>query len=119
MWLSDSQKIGVGLTVSGILFMFLGVILFFDGGLLAIGNILFLAGLLLGTIMFFGGILMVFFKWPIIGMCIEIFGFVNLFGDFFPVVLSFMRKLPIVGNVLNLPVVSKILDSVVGSKLPV
>ncbi|CAO3619457.1 unnamed protein product [Cunninghamella echinulata] len=44
MW-SDGQKIGVGLTCAGVFFMFLGVISFFDSGLLTIGNILFIAGM--------------------------------------------------------------------------
>ncbi|KAH9971100.1 hypothetical protein BGW80DRAFT_508864 [Lactifluus volemus] len=78
MWLTDMQKIGVGLTSFGALFMLLGVMLFFDGALLALGNILFLGGLSLiigsqktfyffarknklrGTACFFGGILLVF-----------------------------------------------------------
>lgn len=38
--LNDMQKIGVGLTGFGLFFMVLGMILFFDGGLLAIGNVL-------------------------------------------------------------------------------
>ncbi|CAE6493701.1 unnamed protein product [Rhizoctonia solani] len=99
MWLSDGQKIGVGLTSFGVFFMFLGVMLFFDGGLLALGNILFVSGLTLiigptktfyffarkqklrGTICFVTGILLVFFKWPFVGMIIETFGFLNLFGQ--------------------------------------
>ncbi|CAG8563296.1 9902_t:CDS:2 [Paraglomus occultum] len=72
-----------------------------------------------GTICFFGGILLVFFKWPIFGMAIELFGFLNLFGDFFPVVISFLRRLPLIGNVLNAPGVSHALDKLTGSKLPV
>lgn len=107
--------------------MFLGVVLFFDGGLLAIGNILFLSGLLLiiglvrtlnffsrkekirGTFAFLGGIILVFMKYPFIGMTIEAFGFINLFGDFFPVVVGFLRKLPIIGSLLSLPGVSQVL----------
>ena len=76
--------------------------MFFDGGLLALGNILFIAGLTLiigpqktfyffarknkmrGTACFFGGILLVFFKRPFIGMLIETFGFLNLFGSVSP-----------------------------------
>ncbi|KAJ1547581.1 Golgi Transport, partial [Cladochytrium tenue] len=94
----NTEEIGVGLTIAGISFMGLGVAMLFDGGLLAIGNILFLAGLFLvigaqrtyaffarreklrGTACFFGGILLVFLKWPVIGMLVELFGFINLFG---------------------------------------
>ncbi|KAG6821049.1 hypothetical protein H0H93_007939 [Arthromyces matolae] len=124
MWLSDAQKIGVALTTFGGLFMLLGVMLFFDGALLALGNILFISGLTLiigpqktfyffarkqkirGTICFLGGILLVFFKWPFVGMIVETFGFLNLFGDFFPVVITFLRQLPFIGTALSLPYIS-------------
>ena len=33
-----------------------------------------------GTVCFFGGVLLVFFKWPFIGVIVETFGFLNLFG---------------------------------------
>lgn len=33
-----------------------------------------------GTICFLGGIMLVFLRWPVIGMAIEAFGFINLFG---------------------------------------
>uniref|UniRef100_A0A0D9VHZ7 Vesicle transport protein n=1 Tax=Leersia perrieri TaxID=77586 RepID=A0A0D9VHZ7_9ORYZ len=48
--ISEIKKIGIGLVGFGILFSFLGIILFFDRGLLALGNIFFLTGigLLLG-----------------------------------------------------------------------
>ncbi|KAF9929532.1 Golgi Transport [Modicella reniformis] len=137
MWLSDTQKIGVGLTAFGLFFMLMGVMMFFDGGLLAIGNILFLAGLTLvigtqktiyffgrpqkirGTICFFAGILLVFIKWPKLGVVIEFFGFINLFGDFFPVIIGFLRKLPVIGNILSAPGISKIVDRMSGHRLPV
>eukprot|EP00992_Anisonema_acinus_P012978 TRINITY_DN8479_c0_g1_i2.p1 TRINITY_DN8479_c0_g1~~TRINITY_DN8479_c0_g1_i2.p1 ORF type:complete len:103 (+),score=20.82 TRINITY_DN8479_c0_g1_i2:66-374(+) len=45
--MSDNKKIGIGLTLSGCLFTFLGVVLFFDSLLLTMGNILFLAGVAL------------------------------------------------------------------------
>ncbi|KAG6898125.1 hypothetical protein C0992_004841 [Termitomyces sp. T32_za158] len=136
MWLSDAQKIGVGLTTFGGLFMLLGVMLFFDGALLALGNILFIAGLTLiigpqktfyffarkqklrGTICFLGGILLVFIKWPFVGMIVETFGFLNLFGDFFPVVITFLRQLPFIGTALSLPYISTIRYPVIKSQYP-
>ncbi|KAI0267019.1 putative GOT1-membrane protein required for ER to Golgi transport [Gloeopeniophorella convolvens] len=137
MWLTDMQKIGVALTTAGAAFMLLGVMLLFDGALLALGNILFLGGLFLiigpqktfyffarknklrGTLCFFGGILLVFFKWPTIGVLIELFGFLNLFGDFFPVILVFLRQLPFVGQLLNMPYIRPVVDRLAGSRTSV
>ncbi|KAH8996409.1 Got1-domain-containing protein [Lactarius hatsudake] len=137
MWLTDMQKIGVGLTSFGALFMLLGVVLFFDGALLALGNILFLGGLFLiigpqktfyffarrnklrGTACFLGGILLVFLKWPTVGVLVEMFGFLNLFGDFFPVILTFLRQLPFIGQFLNLSYVRPFVDRFAGSRTSV
>ncbi|KAI9494822.1 Golgi transport [Zychaea mexicana] len=136
--LSDGQKIGVGLTAVGVLFMLMGIFTFFDAGLLAVGNILFLAGITLtigvqrtvtffaqknkirGTICFLGGILLVFCKWAMIGIAIEVFGILNLFGDFFPLVFAFLRQLPIIGSLLNHPGLSNTFDRfTAGPALPV
>jgi hypothetical protein len=107
----------VALTTFGGLFLMLGVMLFFDGALLALGNVrafinaytclpnvslcqlLFLSGITLiigpqktfyffarknklrGSICFIGGILIVIvLKRPVVGMIVETFGFLNLFG---------------------------------------
>lgn len=123
MWLSDTQKVGVAISSFGILFIGGGVVLFFDSGLLALGNLLFLLGLVFviglqktksfffrrdkwrGSICFFLGILLVLSKWAKVGMLIEGVGFVNLFGDFFPYLVSFGRRMPIIGPILNFPVV--------------
>ncbi|KAI5474414.1 hypothetical protein MNV49_003365 [Pseudohyphozyma bogoriensis] len=134
MWLTDMQKIGVGLTSFGAFFMFLGVIMLFDGALLAMGNILFVSGLPLvigprktgwffarrdkwrGSLCFFAGLILVFLKRPFYGMLIETFGFINLFGDFFPVVVAFLRQVPIIGPVLSMPVVRQVTDRIVGRR---
>eukprot|EP01102_Stenamoeba_stenopodia_P002663 TRINITY_DN12519_c0_g1_i1.p1 TRINITY_DN12519_c0_g1~~TRINITY_DN12519_c0_g1_i1.p1 ORF type:complete len:141 (-),score=30.74 TRINITY_DN12519_c0_g1_i1:30-452(-) len=140
MVLTDNQKIGALLTGFGLFFLFFGTLLFLDRGLLAIGNILFLSGIiwfigfkktiafffqetkLRGSILFLGGILLVFLGWvhPIFGMAIEIFGFINLFGNFFPVVLAFVRRLPYASTILNLPGIKQLADKIAsGSHLPV
>ncbi|XP_050521987.1 vesicle transport protein GOT1B isoform X1 [Daktulosphaira vitifoliae] len=130
--ITDLQKIGVGLAGFGITFLFLGMLLLFDKGLLAIGNILFIVGLscvigvtrtlkfffqrhkIKASVSFFGGILVVLFGWPLVGMLLEIYGFILLFSGFFPVVINFMRRVPVLGTLLNLPILSGILDRIAG-----
>jgi len=132
--ITDFQKIGVGLAGFGVAFLFLGVLLLFDKGLLAIGNILFLSGLAFviglertfrfffqwhkakGSAAFFGGIMIVLFGWPIVGMCVEAYGFVVLFSGFFPVAINFLRRIPVIGSLLNLPVISTYLDRYTGDQ---
>ncbi|XP_072034795.1 vesicle transport protein GOT1B-like [Amphiura filiformis] len=124
--ISDFQKIGVGLTGFGVFFLFLGIMFFFDKGLLAIGNILFLVGLsfviglertfkfffqqhkLKATAFFIGGMLIVLIGWPLIGMCVETYGFFLLFGGFLPVAINFLRRVPVIGTLLNLPGISSL-----------
>ncbi|XP_062533416.1 vesicle transport protein GOT1B-like [Armigeres subalbatus] len=130
--ISDTQKIGVGLAGFGIAFLFLGVLLLFDKGLLAIGNILFICGLacviglertfrfffqkhkVKASIGFFGGIVIVLLGYPLIGMLIETYGFILLFSGFFPVAINFLRRVPVLGNFLNMPGVSKVVDRLAG-----
>jgi drug/metabolite transporter (DMT)-like permease len=44
MEVTDQQKLGVGLGGFGVFFLLLGVLLLFDKGLLAIGNLFCIAG---------------------------------------------------------------------------
>ncbi|KAH9961482.1 hypothetical protein BC827DRAFT_1383826 [Russula dissimulans] len=123
------QKIGDGLTSFGVFFMMLVVMLFFDGALLnqtlfarrssssaassSISahkrHLLFRRkNKLRSTVCFLGGILLVFLKWPTIGVLVKIFSFLNLSGDFFLVMLTFLRQLPFLGQLLNLPYIRSV-----------
>merc|ERR1719245_1378485 len=39
-------------------------------------------------------------------MIIEAYGFIVLFSGFFPVAVNFLRRIPIIGSILNLPGIS-------------
>jgi hypothetical protein len=117
-------------------FITLGVLLMFDSAMIAIGNVMFLMGLyfsigfsrtlalfarrdrIRGTVCFFLGIVLVLLRWGLVGMLLEGFGFVNLFGNFLPTVLSFARQIPYLSVLLDLPVVADVLDMVAGKSLP-
>jgi hypothetical protein len=107
--ISENVKIGTVMVSLGFLFLALGVMLFFDSGLLAIGNILLLAGLpfiiglrrtivffnpferrrrLRGILCFLGGFCLVLFRWGLLGMLIEVTGMIEIFGPFLPIVIS-------------------------------
>ncbi|GMH36142.1 hypothetical protein BSKO_04010 [Bryopsis sp. KO-2023] len=128
MPLDDKTKIGIGLTSFGVLFTFLGVLFFFDRGLLAMGNLLFLAGVSLtigyqATVKFFrknpkgsgcflGGVSLVLYGWTWLGFLVETYGFWVLFKGFIPNVLQFFRRLPFLGKMLDIPVLKSILNKV-------
>jgi len=134
---SDTMKIGIGLIGFGIFFLILGVILFFDSALLAMGNILFVSGVSLmiglsntfgfffgaqkikGSAFFFGGIFTVLIGWPVIGMMIESVGLFYLFARFIPNVLGLLRNVPVVSSIFYIPGVNTLVDRISSSKLPV
>ncbi|KAL3481437.1 vesicle transport protein [Aspergillus californicus] len=115
VWMTDNQKIGVIFCSGGGLFLFGGVLMFFDRSLLAMGNILFLIGLTLiiglqktlaffsrrqkinGTAAFVFGILLILMRWPLIGFLVELYGLFILFGDFLVTIGQFAGNIPIVG----------------------
>lgn len=81
MWMSDSQKVGVAFCTGGGFFLIGGVMMFFDRAMLAMGNILFLLGLIIligpqktllffarkqklkGTAAFSVGIVLILLRW--------------------------------------------------------
>ncbi|XP_064824017.1 vesicle transport protein GOT1A-like isoform X1 [Oncorhynchus masou masou] len=125
--ITETQKIGVGLTGFGLFFLLFGVLLYFDSVLLAFGNVLFLTGLMFiiglrrsvgfffqrqklrGSTFFLGGVALVLFRWPIIGMAVESYGFVLLFRSFFPVACGFILSL------VNIPYLNVFYNSFLGS----
>jgi hypothetical protein len=134
---SHLAEIGIGLTGFGVFFSFLGIIFFFDKGLLAMGNILFLSGLGLtiglkstlqfftkpknykGTISFGAGLLLVLIGWPFFGMLLEAYGFIVLFSGFWPTLVVFLQKIPFIGWIFQQPFVASYLGSYRGKRVPV
>ncbi|XP_058557967.1 LOW QUALITY PROTEIN: vesicle transport protein GOT1B-like [Neofelis nebulosa] len=128
--LPDTQRIGVGLTGYGVFFLFFGMILLFDKALLAIGNVLFVTSLafaiglqrtfrvffqkhnMKATRFFLGGIFVVLVGWPFVGMIFEIYDFFLVFRGFFPMVTGFIRRVPVLGFLLNLHGIRSFVDKV-------
>ncbi|KAF9679119.1 hypothetical protein SADUNF_Sadunf07G0106900 [Salix dunnii] len=131
------REIGLGLTGFGIFFSFLGIVFFFDKGLLAMGNILFISGVSLtigpkstmqffmkrqnfkGTISFGVGFFFVVIGWPVIGMILEAYGFIVLFSGFWPTLAVFVQRIPILGWVFQQPFVRSIFDRYRSKRVPV
>mmetsp|Transcript_47343 Transcript_47343/g.125355 ORF Transcript_47343/g.125355 Transcript_47343/m.125355 type:complete len:140 (-) Transcript_47343:117-536(-) len=126
----DNKKIGIGLCLLGLVCMGLGIMLFFDRALLALGNLAFLCGLTFllgpsktarffskkekwqGTFFFFLGFVGIIAGYAFIGFVIEIYGAWKLFAAFLPTVINAMKMIPGVNVVLSLPGVSFLCDKV-------
>ncbi|KAH7687469.1 Vesicle transport protein Got1/SFT2-like protein [Dioscorea alata] len=135
--MNDRKKIGLGLTGFGMFFSFLGIIFFFDKGLLAMGNILFVSGVMLtiglkstlqfftkpknykGTISFGIGFLLVLMGWAVTGMILEAYGFIILFSGFWPTLSVFLQRIPIIGWLFQQPYVTSFFDRYRGKRVPV
>jgi hypothetical protein len=134
---TDNIKIGIILVSLGLFFLALGIILFFDGGLLTIGNICLLSGFpfLLGfrntlaffnpfrrrdklraLLLFFSGLTLVMvFRWAFIGIVLELAGMVLVFAGFLRNIVSTCRMLPVVGPLFDSRAVSWLVDKAEGA----
>ncbi|XP_073049182.1 vesicle transport protein GOT1-like [Primulina eburnea] len=135
--MNDRKKIGLGLTGFGVFFSFLGIIFFFDKGLLAMGNVLFISGVALtiglkssaqffmkrsnykGTVSFGAGFVLVIIGWAVLEMILEAYGFVVLFSGFWPTLAVFLQKIPIIGWIFQQPLVRSFFDRRRGNRVPV
>lgn len=116
---SSNRKLGIILLSAGAAFTVLGITLFFNKTLMRLGNLLFVAGvpLMIGpgrTVGYFlqpkkaratgclgCGIFLVLVGHPVIGILLEIFGLLNLFGNMFPLVMMMAKNLPVVGGLFG------------------
>ncbi|KAL3823225.1 hypothetical protein ACHAXA_003504 [Cyclostephanos tholiformis] len=116
---SPNRKLGVIFLSSGAAFTVLGITLFFNKTLMRLGNILFVIGvpLLIGPGRTAGyflqprkaratgclgcGIFLVLVGHPVIGILLEVFGLLNLFGNMFPLVRMMAKNLPVVGGLFG------------------
>ncbi len=120
---SDQTKMGIIFTIIGPFMILMSTMLFFDRVLLTLGNFSLLIGLILicgfdntrrfvlkkekimGIICFFIGVLLLLLKWTLIGMIVELFGLINLFGNLFPIAIMLLRRMPVIGSILKYPLI--------------
>jgi len=116
---SANRKLGIILLSAGAAFTALGITLFFNKTLMRLGNLLFVAGVpaMIGpgrTVGYFlqpkkaratgclaCGVFLVLVGHPVIGILLEIFGLLNLFGNMFPLVVMMAKNLPVVGGLFG------------------
>ena len=97
----------------------LGMSLFFNKTLMRLGNLCFMGGIPLtigpsrtlgylakkekmrATVCLALGILLVFSGWPVVGIALEAFGLLNLFGNMFPIAMAVLKTMPVIGPLLK------------------
>lgn len=116
---TGNRQIGLPLLGIGAVLTILGVSLFFNKTLMRLGNLFFVAGVPMtigpgrtagyffqptkarATGCLTVGIFLVFVGWPVLGIILEIFGFLNLFGNMFPVAMAVLKTMPGIGPLLR------------------
>ena len=109
---NGDRRLGGMLLGLGVAFTALGASLFFNKTLMRLGNLMFIAGVPVtvgpsrtagyflkpekarATACLAFGIFLVFVGWPILGIALEIFGLLNLFGNMFPVFWAIAKNMP-------------------------
>ena len=109
---SSLKKVGLSLLGFGTVLTMLGVALFFEKNLIRMGNFCVVCGtpMVVGTgrtasyflqpkkaratLCLSLGVFLVFVGRPMLGMGLELFGILNLFGNFFPIIGIMIKRLP-------------------------
>eukprot|EP01125_Pyxidicula_operculata_P020423 TRINITY_DN7539_c0_g1_i1.p1 TRINITY_DN7539_c0_g1~~TRINITY_DN7539_c0_g1_i1.p1 ORF type:complete len:136 (-),score=25.01 TRINITY_DN7539_c0_g1_i1:184-591(-) len=134
--LKPKQRSGALLSAFGVFLVLVGILLFFEPTVLTAGNFTFFIGASLiigfrktqrwlqqrnrlkGTISLIVGTIITIFGWSVIGTIFVVYGYFDLFGNFSPVVLAYLRRLPFLNVILNYEPIKKQLDKW-SSNLPV
>ena len=116
---TGNRQIGVPMLAIGMALTLIGMSLFFNKMLMRLGNLFFVGGvpMTLGpgrtagyffqpkkaraTACLGSGIFLVFVGWPMLGLALEIFGLLNLFGNMFPFAMALLKQMPIIGPMLR------------------
>ena len=122
--LDDNKKIGIGLCIVGLVAIALGVLLFFERKLLAVGSLALVCGIVVilgakravmffstkgkwkGSVFFFLGFVIIIIGWPMIGFLVEMYGAFVLFANFITSVISYLKMVSAASEVLVLPGIS-------------
>ncbi|KAL8284111.1 hypothetical protein RQP46_004860 [Phenoliferia psychrophenolica] len=117
----ENKTMGMACSAAGVVFTLLGVLLFFNSALLALGNIFLVVGVGMlvgggevyafamqqekrkGSLITLGGFILVLYKWGLVGLLVEAYGFFELFGDLAPQAHNLIRQLPILGQFITPP----------------
>ncbi|PWZ46541.1 Vesicle transport protein GOT1 [Zea mays] len=82
-------------------------------------NVFTAAAINQGTISFGAGFFLVLIGWPFLGMLLEAYGFVVLFSGFWPTLVVFLQRIPIIGWIFQQLFVTPFLDRYRGKRVPV
>jgi len=115
----QNKKVGLGLLLLSCFLSTLGVLLIFDRTMLIFANICFVGGLyfligakrtisffkkkgrMKGSVMFFGGFLLILFISSFLGFVMQLVGLVYVFKDFLPFLYDSTYSIPIIGKYIR------------------
>jgi hypothetical protein len=61
-----------------------------------------------GSALYLAGCALVLVGWTVVGLCVELYGFWLLFCEFIPTALQFFRRTPVLGKLLDMPLLKMV-----------